>query len=205
MFENLKIQKDFAAVYHPQSNEHTEAINKIIKHTLKIKLEDCKGDWPWELPKVLWSYNTTPRSTTGEKPFMLTYDYEAMVSVEVEYRSLHISKLRYEDSEVTQQIQLDLLEEVKIASQVKLAAYQQRVSRFYNRKVKVRPLKIGDLVLRRVLPNTKITSHGVFGANWEGPYKVRAVLEEGTYYLEDLNGKPIPRVWNAEHLPKYFQ
>ncbi|XP_074327402.1 uncharacterized protein LOC141665320 [Apium graveolens] len=44
--EDLNIKKDFAAVYHPQSNGQTEAINKIIKHTLKAKLEEKKGDWP---------------------------------------------------------------------------------------------------------------------------------------------------------------
>lgn len=32
---------------------------------------------------VLWSYNTTMRSTTGGNPFLLTYGCEAMVSVKV--------------------------------------------------------------------------------------------------------------------------
>ena len=44
--EALGIKKDFSAVCHPQSNGQTEAINKIIKHTLKAKLEEAKGDWP---------------------------------------------------------------------------------------------------------------------------------------------------------------
>ncbi|XP_063942182.1 uncharacterized protein LOC135149932 [Daucus carota subsp. sativus] len=59
-FENLGIKKGFSAVCHPQSNGQTEAVNKIIKHTLKAKLEEKKGCWPEELPMVLWSYNTTP-------------------------------------------------------------------------------------------------------------------------------------------------
>lgn len=105
---------------------------------------------------------------------MLSYDCEAMVPDELEDGS----------SEVAQRVQLDLLNEVRMSSQVKLAAYQQRVSRFCNRKVKVRALKVGDLVLRKVMPNMKIDSHGVFRVNWEGSYKVRAVLWEGTYYLE---------------------
>ncbi|XP_074342669.1 uncharacterized protein LOC141702683 [Apium graveolens] len=42
--EDLNIKKDFTTVYHPQSNGQTEAINKIIKHTLKAKLEEKKGD-----------------------------------------------------------------------------------------------------------------------------------------------------------------
>lgn len=48
-----------------------EALNMIIKHNLKAKLEDNKGSWLEELPKVLWSYNTTLRSTTRESPYVL--------------------------------------------------------------------------------------------------------------------------------------
>ena len=53
--EHLDIKKGFSAVCHPQSNGQTEAVNKIIKHTLKAKLEEKKGCWPEELPMVLWS------------------------------------------------------------------------------------------------------------------------------------------------------
>lgn len=31
-----------------------------------------------------------------------------------------------------------------------------------------RLVKIGDLVLRKVMPNTKMLTHGVFRTNWEG-------------------------------------
>ena len=43
-----------------------EAVNKTIKHNLKMKLEDLKGRWADELPEVLHAYKTTARSTTGE-------------------------------------------------------------------------------------------------------------------------------------------
>ncbi|XP_074371492.1 uncharacterized protein LOC141712443 [Apium graveolens] len=132
--EELKIKKEFTAVYHPQSNGHTEAVNKIIKHTLKTKLEERKGNWPEELPKVMWSYNTTPRSTTGETSFMLTYGYEAMVPVEVGSGSLRRDCYRKKDAEVNQRLHLDLLEETRENSQLRLAAYQQRVARYYNKK-----------------------------------------------------------------------
>ncbi|XP_074328327.1 uncharacterized protein LOC141666232 [Apium graveolens] len=60
----------------------------------------------------------------------------------------------------------DILEEIRESSQLKLAAYQQRAARYYNRKVKGQLLKVGDLVLRKVMPNTKVPQYGVFGANW---------------------------------------
>ena len=52
----LGIVKSFSAVVHPQSNGQVEAVNKILKHNLKAKLESHKGAWPEELPYVLWAY-----------------------------------------------------------------------------------------------------------------------------------------------------
>ncbi|XP_074327740.1 uncharacterized protein LOC141665652 [Apium graveolens] len=78
---------------------------------------------------VMWSYNTTPRSTTAEMSFMLTYDYEAMVPVEVGSGSLRRDCYRKEDAEVNQRLHLDLLEETRENSQLRLAAYQQRAAR----------------------------------------------------------------------------
>ncbi|XP_074351447.1 uncharacterized protein LOC141690556 [Apium graveolens] len=126
-----------------------------------------------------------------------------MVPVEVGVGSLRRDVFVEEDAEVNQRLHLDLLDKARTNSQLKLATYQQRIARYFNKKVKSVSFKVGDLVLRKVMPNIKITQHGVLGANWEGPYKVKAILWKGTYRLEDLDGKLIPRVWNAEHLRKY--
>ncbi|XP_063948153.1 uncharacterized protein LOC135152236 [Daucus carota subsp. sativus] len=203
--DNLGIKKDFAAVYHPQSNGQTEAVNKIIKHTLKTKLEDSKGNWPEELPMVLWSYNTTPRTTTGESPFVLSYGCEAMVPIEIGAGSFRRDYFDQLDNDASQRLYLDMIEEIRATSQLRLAAYQRRTARYYNNKVKAHPFQVGDLVLRKVVLNNKNPQHGVFGANWEGPYRVKVILWKGTYRLEDLDGKPVPRPWNAEHLKKYYQ
>ncbi|XP_074326646.1 uncharacterized protein LOC141664586 [Apium graveolens] len=117
----LKIQKGFSVVCHPQSNGKTEAVNKIIKHTLKAKLEEKKGYWLEELPMVLWSYNTTPRTTTGESPFTLAYGCEALVPVEIDSGSFRRDNYNPMDNEVNHRLYLDLVEEVRATSQLKLA------------------------------------------------------------------------------------
>ncbi|CAL9018623.1 unnamed protein product [Prunus brigantina] len=48
---NLKIKLCFASPAHPQSNGQVEAVNKIIKRTLKTKLDKAKGCWPELLPE----------------------------------------------------------------------------------------------------------------------------------------------------------
>ncbi|MCI67704.1 putative protein NYNRIN-like, partial [Trifolium medium] len=54
---------------------------------LKRRLDEAKGKWTEELDSVLWSYRTTPHSTTEETPFRLTYGTEAVIPVEIEASS----------------------------------------------------------------------------------------------------------------------
>ena len=49
----LDIKKSFFWVDRPQTNGQVEVVNKIIKYNLKMKLEEHKGRWVNELPKVL--------------------------------------------------------------------------------------------------------------------------------------------------------
>ena len=47
---------------------------------IKTWLEEAKGIWPDELPRVLWVYRTTVHTLTGETPFCLAYRHEAVLS-----------------------------------------------------------------------------------------------------------------------------
>ena len=49
--------------------------------------------------------------------------------------------------------------------------------------VKLRPLAPGDLVLRKVLGNTKNLAWGKLGPNWEGSYRITSIAGIGAYYL----------------------
>ncbi|MCI47978.1 gag-pol polyprotein, partial [Trifolium medium] len=72
----------FNSVEHPETNGQAEAANRVILRSLKRILDEAKGKWTEELHSVLWSYRTTPHSTTGETPFRLTCGTEAVIPVE---------------------------------------------------------------------------------------------------------------------------
>jgi hypothetical protein len=74
-----------------------------------------------------------------------------------------------------------------------MSAYQERMARYFNRKVKPRNFKVGDLVLRKVTLATKDSTEGKLAPSWEGPYKVISYQRLGAYYLEDFAGKVILR------------
>lgn len=90
-------------------------------------------------------------------------------------------------------LELDLAEEMRECALIHIAAYQQELSKKYNKAVHPRLFKIRDWVLRKVLGNTVVLAEGKLGANWEGPYKVIGLAGKGTYHLEDLDGKAVPR------------
>ncbi|XP_028076658.1 uncharacterized protein LOC114278742 [Camellia sinensis] len=69
-------------------------------------------------------------------------------------------------------LELDLAEERRERALIHIAAYQQELSKKYNKAVHPRLFKIGDWVLRKVMGNTVAPSEGKLGANWEGPYKL---------------------------------
>ena len=70
--------------------------------------------------------------------------------------------------------------------------------------MKVRPLALGDLVLRRVVGTTKNPSWGKLGPNWEGPYRITSMAGIRAYFLEDLDENVVPRPWNVNNLRIYY-
>ncbi|KAK3022628.1 hypothetical protein RJ639_046607 [Escallonia herrerae] len=116
---NLSIDLRFTSVAHPQSNGQTENMNRSILQGLKKKLNEAKGAWVDELPKVLWAYRTTPYSVTGETPFSLCYGTEAMLPVEIgvpTIQALHFSEL---NNDVGLRANLDLVEEARTQAHVR--------------------------------------------------------------------------------------
>ena len=47
-------------------------------------------------------------------------------------------------------------------------------------------------------------THKKLGPKWEGPYRMKQVKGKGSYELEHLDGKPIPRTWHAVNLKKIY-
>ena len=85
-----------------------------------------------------------------------------------------------------------------------MASYQHKLKQGYDTKVKLRPLELGDLVLRKVLGMAKNPVWGKLGPNWEGPYRITSVTGIGAYFLEDLNERVLPRPWNVNNLRRYY-
>nr|XP_025631192.1 uncharacterized protein K02A2.6-like [Arachis hypogaea] len=142
--EGMHVSHRFSSVEHPQTNGQVESANKIIVKELKKRLDAAKGLWADELGSVLWSYRTTPQSTTGETPFRLTYGVEAIIPVEIGDPSPRRT-VGGNDEEAER----DLIDEVRSIAHIRELALKQRISLRYNHGVIRREFAPNDLVLRR--------------------------------------------------------
>ena len=171
---------------------------------IKKRLDRAKGRWAEELPSVLWAYRTTPRRSTSATPFSLAYGMEAVIPLEVGLPTLRSELCDQGLNDLNVDRELDLAEERREAAAIRLAAYQQQLARGYNQKVKERRFAIGELVLKKTLPGDRDPNEGKLAPNWQGPFRITSTAGRSAYRLEDMEGKPLPRPWNATHLKKFY-
>ncbi|XP_072064995.1 uncharacterized protein [Arachis hypogaea] len=189
----------FSSVEHPQTNGQVESANKIILLGLKKRLDNKKGAWADELASVLWSYRTTEQSSTKETPFRLTYGSDAVIPVEIGEPSPRLLLKGVEET-----VEKDLIDETREMAHLAETVLKQRMALRYNIKALKRKFEENDLVLRRNDVGPTTPGEGKLAANWEGPYRVKEVIGKGAYKLERLNGKGIPRTWNADNLRRFY-
>ena len=128
---------------------------------------------------------------------------EAIIPIEIRMPTLRTKVPRTVNVEAISK-DLDMADELWEAFAICIASYQQRMENLYNKHIKSRAFRVGDLVLRKVFENKTDSTAGKFQPNWEGPYVIVRVRPAGLYTLNKLDRALVPRIWNAMHLKRYY-
>ena len=84
-------------------------------------------------------------------------------------------------NEIGLRARLDAIGETRDVVQRRVAAYQQRTQRYYNKRVKPRSFLAGDLVCRKLAVARPVEARGVLAPNWEDPVQVSKAIGNGAY------------------------
>ncbi|MQL99922.1 hypothetical protein Taro_032652, partial [Colocasia esculenta] len=100
-------------------------------------------------------------------------------------------------------VQLELLDERRLAAADHVLAYQNRLSRSFQKKVIEHKFQEGDMVLKRIFikpggPRYKLS------ANWEGPYVIKEVYPRNAYRLVNVEGEELSHPWNGLYLKRFY-
>ena len=85
----------------------------------------------------------------------MTYGAETVIPLENGFPTMRTNTFTSDDNDELLKKSLDLVEERRENAMVQLACYQHKFKQDYDMNVTLRPLAPGDLVLRKVLGNTK--------------------------------------------------
>ena len=85
----------------------------------------------------------------------MTYGVKAVIPLEIGFLMLRTSLFTPDSNDNLLERNLDLVEERRENVMVQLAYYQQKLKQGYDSSVRLRPLALGDLVLRKVLSTAK--------------------------------------------------
>jgi hypothetical protein len=190
----------FASVRHPESNGLVQRANGIIMiGIMKLIFNQPRGKWPDELVKVVWSHNTTVSRSIGFTPFKLLFGDKAITPEEAKTGSIRATTSA--EDEADYQTTKHTLEGTRLQAIERINKYQAETIRWRDRKVRLKNIKTGHLVLRRLAnPDTV----GKLQLKWERPFLVVSVSRHGSYRLKDIYGNDIPRSWNVDELRRYY-
>jgi hypothetical protein len=157
--------------------------------------------WHAERPHVIWGLRTQVSSVTGYSAFFLVYGSEAVLPTDVAFSTPLIQHYEEWTVEETRKVDLDSIEEHRVATLMRHTRYEQQLQCYHNRSVRERSFNVGDLVLRRIQSTKGMHK---LSAPWEGPFIVMEVVSPSTYRLRWADGQGVPNVWNIEHLCRFY-
>ncbi|XP_039688639.1 uncharacterized protein [Medicago truncatula] len=140
------------------------------------------------------------RTSTGATPFSLVYVVEAILPVEVEIPSLRVlmeAELSEAEWSQNRYDQLNLIEEKRMAALCHGQLYQTRMKQAFDKKVRPRDFKEGDLLVKSI-KSFQPDPRGKWTPNYEGPYVVKRAFSSGALILTTMDGEDLPRPVNSD-------
>jgi hypothetical protein len=205
--KSLRIKLLNSSTYYAQANGQAESSNKVLIRLIKKKIAEQPKRWHEVLSEALWAHRVSQHGATKVTPFELVYGQEAMLPIEVNLQACRVACQNLLSAKVYGELMLDGIDGNNKSRLIALREIEKeklRVARAYNKKVKEKPFQIGELVWKTILPVGVKNKFGKWSPNWEGPFKVVGIVHGNVYFVEDLQGRRLPKALNGKYLKRYY-
>ncbi|RWV94708.1 hypothetical protein GW17_00042736 [Ensete ventricosum] len=146
----------------------------------------------------------TLKTSTRESPFNLAFGVEEVLPSEVVHPTYPVKFYEEQASDKQLWENLDLLEERRAKVHLRALAYKKVVAKLYNHRVCPWKIMTGHLVLSRAEASDPTHTWVKLALKWEGQYCIISTIQDGTYTLAMMEGKPLPRILHISNLKKLY-
>jgi len=185
--DKLGIVKTTSTPYHPKSNGLIERIFRIAKEALRAVLyNSSKNQWPDKLPAIEMTIRSVKQSTTLFTPFEVLFGNEIRDSNFVNFHVQNDST-RFGNAD---EYVLNLVKNLKsIHNCVKQNIEKKAKEMKEKQKFLRNELHINSFVMVKSPPGKVLP----LAERFLGPYKIKKVLNNFSYELQDASGRIIRR------------
>ncbi|XP_068222362.1 uncharacterized protein [Palaemon carinicauda] len=175
----FNIHNIYASAYHPQSNGALERVHQTIKNLLRKYMQETSEQWDRDIDLLMYIIRSVPQESTGVSPFELMFGRKPRTTLSMVKENLIHNK----EEEITNI--LSYLQELKdkiislhVFANTNLLHSQEKMSRLYDKKAKLRVFQPGDEVLvYHPIPGSPLRE------KFMGPYKVLQRISKVNYVL----------------------
>lgn len=161
----LKSKKIQTTAYHPQTNGQLERSHRTLAEYLRNFIEKDTLSWDTWLPYAIFTYNTTPHSSTKFTPHELVYGHKAELP-----SSLTLPPtVSYNYDDYSNELKARFRHSHQIAKENILKS-KETSKTYYDKNINPIKFEVGNLVLVRqeARPNKLIQI-------WSGPYPIISI------------------------------
>ncbi|CAN6704619.1 unnamed protein product [Malus baccata var. baccata] len=137
--------------------------------------------WHEMLGNTLWAYKTSKRAGTCTTPYALTFGQDAVLPMEINVSSVRIqNQFGLHSAEYIEAMcqGIEDLDAARIEALNQIQEGKIVVARAYNKKVKVKSFKEGDLVWKIVFPlGAQLRGFGKWSPTWEAGFPMSSWME----------------------------
>ena len=173
----LKIEKIQTTAYHPQSNGALERSHRTLAEYLRNFIEEDQTDWDEWLPYAMFTYNTTPHTSTSYTPYELVFGRQATLPTSLN----QAPQLTYTYDKYAEELR-ERLRSTNSIEREKIGINKDKSKKQYDKKTANRSFKIGNQVLLhdetvRRGRSKKLTP------SWIGPYTIQNTHDNNNYTI----------------------
>ena len=203
----LQVKKIFGCAYHSQCQGSVEVAGKQLKQLLSLYIQNSgqPQNWPTYVPYLIYTYNTSINTTTGDSPHFLFHCFDPIPPgspLSFQYVSPYI----VDTEDFRHQLQLNMMYSRQIAKEAMLKSQQAQI-KFYNRKSKPFDFYESQLVL---VYNPRLASHEQnqpasrhIRFNWTGIFRIKSLTPK-TAYIYNLDKPEKLLHVSLDRLKPYF-
>ncbi|XP_014660534.1 uncharacterized protein LOC106804279 [Setaria italica] len=138
----------YYSIAHPRCNGQVECANGMVLQSIKSRIFDDASKyatkWLRELPHVIWGLRTQKSSAIGYTPFFMVYSSEAILPSNVAFGARRIQYYEEGEAERSWQVNIDSLEEQRVAALLQHACHEQQIRHYHDRNIKERSFNVGE-------------------------------------------------------------